>query len=108
MCHIRCLGSAVCDVLGLFLSFSFFTLASYQIVSALHLPSDSLRTAAILVIAFFGCSLIFPAIGRPLERALSRLPGMGDGLAHCDRLGGLITGDATPAAGHRRAHRDHR
>ncbi len=82
----------VAVILGLVLSFSFFTLASYQIVSALHLPSDSLRTAAILVIAFFGVTLIFPAVRRPLERVLSRLPGMGDGLAHSDRLGGLITG----------------
>lgn len=50
-------------VLGLILSFSFFTLTLTAIIHATHLPPDILRYVAIAIIAFFGLVMIFPSLG---------------------------------------------
>src|SRR5664279_43101 len=55
-------------IAGLIASFSFFTLASVQIIQALHLPSSTLRSAAIVVIAVFGLTLLVPALAVAWER----------------------------------------
>jgi len=68
-------------IAGLITSFSFFTLASVQLIQALHLPSATLRDAAIVVIALFGLTLLVPALNVRFERLTARLPGFGVRLA---------------------------
>ena len=99
-------------IAGLIASFSFFTLASVQIINALHLPSTALRDAAIAVIALFGLTLAVPALSTRFERATTRLPVLGDrvarmgapGAGRAGIPGGIITGVGlglvwTPCAG---------
>jgi cytochrome c biogenesis protein CcdA/thiol-disulfide isomerase/thioredoxin len=91
-------------IAGLIASFSFFTLASVQIIQALHLPSSTLRDVAIVVIALFGLTLLVPALTIGYERFAARLPGVGVKLARPGVAGGLITGVGlglvwTPCAG---------
>ena len=91
-------------IAGLIASFSFFTLASVQIIQALHLPSSALRDAAIVVIAVFGLTLLVPALSRVWERVTARVPAVGVRLARPGVAGGLITGVGlglvwTPCAG---------
>jgi cytochrome c biogenesis protein CcdA/thiol-disulfide isomerase/thioredoxin len=91
-------------IAGLIASFSFFTLASVQIIQALHLPSSALRDVAIAVIAVFGLTLLVPALTTRYERLTARLPGAGVRLARPGVAGGLITGVGlglvwTPCAG---------
>src|SRR5665811_2179351 len=75
-------------IAGLIASFSFFTLASVQLISALHLPSSTLRDVAIVVIAVFGLTLVVPALAARFERATARVPAIGARLAHAgaDRI----------------------
>jgi cytochrome c biogenesis protein CcdA/thiol-disulfide isomerase/thioredoxin len=94
-------------IAGLIASFSFFTLASVQIISALHLPSSTLRDVAIVVIAVFGLTLVVPALTARFERATARVPAIGARLAYAGGAGvagGLLTGVGlglvwTPCAG---------
>ena len=94
-------------ITGLIASFSFFTLASVQLISALHLPSSTLRDAAIVIIAVFGLTLVVPALTTRFERVTARVPAIGARLAHAGGAGvagGLITGVGlglvwTPCAG---------
>jgi cytochrome c biogenesis protein CcdA/thiol-disulfide isomerase/thioredoxin len=91
-------------IAGLIASFSFFTLASVQIIKALNLPSSTLRDIAIAVIAVFGLTLLVPAITAGYERVTARLPGVGARMARPGVAGGLITGVGlglvwTPCAG---------
>jgi cytochrome c biogenesis protein CcdA/thiol-disulfide isomerase/thioredoxin len=91
-------------IAGLIASFSFFTLASVQIIKALNLPSSTLRDIAIAVIAVFGLTLLVPAITAGYERLTARLPGVGARMARPGVAGGLITGVGlglvwTPCAG---------
>src|ERR1035437_995728 len=94
-------------ITGLIASFSFFTLASVQLIGALHLPSSTLRDVAIVVIAVFGLTLVVPALTTRFERATARVPAIGARLAYAGGAGvagGLITGVGlglvwTPCAG---------
>jgi cytochrome c biogenesis protein CcdA/thiol-disulfide isomerase/thioredoxin len=72
-------------IAGLIASFSVFTLVSVQIVDALHLPSASLRDAAIVIIALFGLTLLVPALGTRFERLTSRLTGLGARMTEAGR-----------------------
>jgi len=83
-------------IAGLIASFSFFTVASVQIIRTLHLPDAALRDVAIAIIALFGLTLLVPALSGRFERLTARLPGIGARLTGGDRLGGL-TGGATDA-----------
>jgi cytochrome c biogenesis protein CcdA/thiol-disulfide isomerase/thioredoxin len=60
-------------IVGLVASFTVFTVASVQIISALGLPSSALRDIAIAIIAIFGLTLLVPAISAAFERATGRL-----------------------------------
>lgn len=60
-------------VLGFVLSFTFFTLFLSGIVSALGIPSDSLRIFSIIVISFFGFTLLVPFFQRLTEKLFSKL-----------------------------------
>lgn len=91
-------------IAGLIASFSFFTLASVQIISNLHLPSSTLRDLAIVVVAVFGLTLLVPALSAAYERATARVPALGSRMAHPGLVGGLVTGVGlglvwTPCAG---------
>src|SRR5271157_77902 len=67
-------------IVGLIASFTLFTLASVQIISALGLPSSALRDIAIAIIAIFGLTLLVPALSEVFERATGRLQRVGAGL----------------------------
>jgi cytochrome c biogenesis protein CcdA/thiol-disulfide isomerase/thioredoxin len=82
-------------IAGLIASFSFFTLASVQVISALHLPSSALRDVAIAVIAIFGLTLLVPAVNRIWERATVRLQGVGGRLMGRSNGGPLTLGQPT-------------
>ena len=91
-------------IAGLIASFSFFTLASVQIISALHLPSSFLRDVAIAIVAVFGLTLLVPALSAAYERATAGIPALGARMAHPGVAGGLVTGVGlglvwTPCAG---------
>ena len=91
-------------IAGLIASFSFFTLASVQIIEALHLPSSLLRDVAIAIVAVFGLTLLLPALSAAYERATARIPALGARMAHPGLAGGLVTGVGlglvwTPCAG---------
>ena len=86
-------------IAGLIASFSLFTLASVQIISALHLPSSALRDLAIALIAVFGLTLLVPAVTVAFERATLRLQAAGGGLIRRGSPTPLTMGTATPAGG---------
>lgn len=60
-------------VAGFIASFTFFTLALTSIVKATGLPSDLLRTFAIVAIIGFGISLVLPQTQLLLEKLFSKL-----------------------------------
>lgn len=62
-------------VAGFVLSFTFFTLALSAIVRATGISADSLRTLAVVIVAGFGLSLLFPQFQVMMERMFSRLAG---------------------------------
>ena len=76
-------------IAGLVASFTFFTLASVQIISALGLPSSALRDVAIAIIAIFGLTLLVPAVSEVFERATERLQRAGARLMTPSRNGSL-------------------
>jgi cytochrome c biogenesis protein CcdA/thiol-disulfide isomerase/thioredoxin len=82
-------------IVGLIASFSFFTLASVQLISALHLPSSALRDVAIAIIAAFGLTLLVPAASRVWERATLRFQALGGGLMGRSNPGPLVIGTPT-------------
>ena len=93
-------------IAGLIGSFSFFTLASVEIIQTLHLPSSSLRDAAIVIIAIFGLTLLVPALTTRFERLTAGLPAIGARLTGSNQLGfdeprvgaaGTVAGLATGA-----------
>ena len=61
-------------IAGLVCSFSVVTLAGSAILSALHLPQDAIRWAALVVLTLIGLGLIFPPLQRLIERPFARLP----------------------------------
>jgi cytochrome c biogenesis protein CcdA/thiol-disulfide isomerase/thioredoxin len=77
-------------IVGLIASFTVFTLASVQIISALGLPSFALRDVAIAIIAFFGLTLLVPAISAAFERATGRLQRVGARLMTPSTPGSLL------------------
>ena len=88
-------------VAGLVLSFTVFTLAATAILSALGLPDDLLRDVAIAVVLVLGLSLVWPPLGRLLERPFQALgrrrPGdVGGGFVLGLNLGILFTPCAGP------------
>ncbi len=91
-------------IAGLIVSFSVFTLASVEILRALHLPGSTLRDLAIAVVAIFGLTLLVPRLSQAWERFTARVPAVGTRLARPGVAGGLITGVGlglvwTPCAG---------
>src|SRR5680860_339914 len=54
-------------VVGLTASFTFATVALVYVIDALGLPDDLVRNLAIVVLLFFGISLLIPALSSRLE-----------------------------------------
>ncbi|OBI53883.1 cytochrome c biogenesis protein DipZ [Mycobacterium sp. E787] len=61
-------------IAGLVLSFSTVTLAGSALLSALHLPQDAIRWAALVTLTLIGLGLIFPPLQHLIERPFARLP----------------------------------
>jgi cytochrome c biogenesis protein CcdA/thiol-disulfide isomerase/thioredoxin len=62
-------------VAGLVASFTFSTVALVYLISALGLPDDLLRKAAIVVLLGFGVTLLIPPLAARIEGYVSRLAG---------------------------------
>ncbi len=61
-------------ILGLVCSFSLVTLAGSALLSALHLPQDAIRWAALVALTIIGLALIFPSLQHLIERPFARIP----------------------------------
>jgi cytochrome c biogenesis protein CcdA/thiol-disulfide isomerase/thioredoxin len=61
-------------IAGLVCSFSVVTLAGSALLSALHLPQDAIRWAALVILTLIGLGLIFPPLMHLLERPFARIP----------------------------------
>ncbi|MEE6175583.1 cytochrome c biogenesis protein DipZ [Mycobacterium sp. 050134] len=61
-------------IAGLVCSFSVVTLAGSSLLSALHLPQDAIRWAALVALTVIGLGLIFPPLQRLVERPFARIP----------------------------------
>src|SRR6201988_1513465 len=75
--NIRISGSTARPYLviaGLVCSFSVVTLAGSALLSALHLPQDAIRWAALVTLTLIGLGLIFPPLRHLIERPFARIP----------------------------------
>ena len=61
-------------IAGLVCSFSVVTLAGSALLSALHLPQDAIRWAALVALTLIGLGLIFPPLQHLMERPFARIP----------------------------------
>jgi cytochrome c biogenesis protein CcdA/thiol-disulfide isomerase/thioredoxin len=61
-------------IAGLVCSFSVVTLAGSALLSALHLPQDAIRWAALVTLTLIGLGLIFPPLRHLIERPFARIP----------------------------------
>jgi cytochrome c biogenesis protein CcdA/thiol-disulfide isomerase/thioredoxin len=61
-------------IAGLVTSFALATLAGSALLNLLGLPQDLLRWLGIVVLVVVGLGLLFPPIGRLLERPFARIP----------------------------------
>jgi cytochrome c biogenesis protein CcdA/thiol-disulfide isomerase/thioredoxin len=61
-------------IAGLVCSFSVATLIGSALLTALHLPQDAIRWAALVVLTLIGLGLIFPPLQHLIERPFARLP----------------------------------
>jgi cytochrome c biogenesis protein CcdA/thiol-disulfide isomerase/thioredoxin len=61
-------------IAGLVCSFSVVTLAGSALLSALGLPQDAIRWAALVTLTLIGLGLIFPPLQHLIERPFARLP----------------------------------
>ncbi|OBF63412.1 thiol:disulfide interchange protein [Mycobacterium sp. 852002-50816_SCH5313054-b] len=61
-------------IAGLVCSFSVVTLAGSALLSALHLPQDAIRWAALVTLTLIGLGLIFPPLQHLIERPFARIP----------------------------------
>jgi len=58
------------------ISFAAFTLAVSTLVRLFHFDPDILRIFAVVIIGFLGISMVIPAFGNIIEKAVSRLSGI--------------------------------
>lgn len=61
-------------IAGLVCSFSVATLIGSALLTALHLPQDAIRWAALVVLVLIGLGLIFPPLQHLIERPFAHLP----------------------------------
>ena len=80
---------------GIMVSFAFFTLSFAFLVKAFHLDANLLRVLAVIVIAFFGVSMIIPQILVKFEIFVTKLTnifGVKNQNKSNDFISGFITG----------------
>ncbi|OBJ01616.1 cytochrome c biogenesis protein DipZ [Mycobacterium sp. 1465703.0] len=61
-------------IAGLVCSFSLATLIGSALLTALHLPQDAIRWAALVVLTLIGLGLIFPVVQHLIERPFAYFP----------------------------------
>ena len=61
-------------IAGLVCSFGLVTLAGSALLSALRLPQDAIRWAALALLTLIGLGLIFPPLQHLIERPFARIP----------------------------------
>ncbi len=61
-------------IAGLVCSFSLATLIGSALLTALHLPQDAIRWAALVVLVLIGLGLIFPPVQHLIERPFAYFP----------------------------------
>ncbi len=90
-------------IAGLVCSFSVVTLLGSALLSALHLPQDAIRWAALVTLTLIGLGLIFRPLQHLLERPFARIPQRQIGFGGLGRSGfglGLTLGALyVPCAG---------
>jgi cytochrome c biogenesis protein CcdA/thiol-disulfide isomerase/thioredoxin len=90
-------------IAGLVCSFSVVTLLGSALLSALHLPQDAIRWAALVTLTLIGLGLIFRPLQHLLERPFARIPQREIGFGGLGRSGfglGLTLGALyVPCAG---------
>lgn len=95
-------------ILSFVLSFAFFTLTLTYLVQAFGFSANSLRYAAIAIIAFFGLIMIFPSLNSRYSKATSFISDFGSKIQSIEPatpfLGSVLLGIAlglvwTPCAG---------
>ena len=97
-------------ILGLMVSFAFFTLSLTYLVHLFGFSANLLRYAAIVIIALFGLVMLFPALGNRFAQATGSVGDWGAALQSHEAAqksgfgGGLVLGAAlglvwTPCAG---------
>ena len=64
-------------VLGLVVSFAFFTLALTSLVTLLGIPADALRLGGAIIIGLFGLVMVVPTLNHRFEGLTRRLSGFG-------------------------------
>lgn len=79
-------------VTGFVLSFTFFTLFLTSIVQWSGIPADSLRSLAILILAVFGLTLVWPGLQQKMEIWFSRLSRFAPTTNRSGFGGGLLVG----------------
>ena len=80
-------------IAGLVVSFTFAIVVLVYVIDALGLPNDLLRTAAIVVLAGFGVSLLIPSLSARVEAWASRLVSGARPLGSSEGFGsGLLLG----------------
>jgi cytochrome c biogenesis protein CcdA/thiol-disulfide isomerase/thioredoxin len=82
-------------IVGLILSFTFFTLTLTTIIQALHLPADLLRTISIVLLFLFGLTMLIPRFMQYSEILFSKLStkiGAGQGGQRTGFFGGFLIG----------------
>ncbi len=95
-------------ILGLILSFTFFTLTLAAIVQATHFSANVLRYSAIVLILLFGCLMLFPRLSDWFSKVAAPIAKAGQKLQGTEHRsgfwGGFIVGISlgllwTPCAG---------
>ncbi len=79
-------------ITGFILSFTFFTLFLSAIVSVTNLSADDLRNVAVVIILFFGISLLVPKFQVLLEQLFSKLSRFAPQKQRSGFFGGLLIG----------------
>ena len=79
-------------ITGFILSFTFFTLFLSLIVTITNLSADDLRNISVVIILFFGISLLVPKFQVFLEQLFSKLSNFAPQKQHSGFFGGLLIG----------------
>ena len=79
-------------VLGFIASFTFFTLFLSLLVSLTHFPANVIRSISVVILFFFGLSLLIPKLQVMMETFFSSLTGLAPSSSKTGFLGGIVIG----------------